>query len=186
MTNQKKFYTASEAAEKFGVDRRTISRWVTSGKIKAVITAGGHRRIPRAEVDALLDRNGFSEPVPPAKSILIVDDDRAVRRTMAQKLSREGFVVDTAADGFKAGLKAREMNPDLLVLDLVMDGMDGIEVCKTIRANHAFDKTKILVLTGFDTPDKKERAIRAGADDYRKKGGDFKDILKSIEELLDT
>lgn len=184
MSDRKKFYTASEAAEKFGVDRRTISRWVTSGKIKAVVTAGGHRRIPHKEVETLLDQNGFSEPTPSTPSILIVDDDRAVRRTMAQRLSREGFLVETAADGFKAGLKALEMHPDLIVLDLVMEGMDGFEVCRTIRANSAFNHTKIMILTGFGTPENRERAFRAGADDYHRKGGEPKDFLKAVKALL--
>ena len=184
MKNQKKFYTASEAAERFGVNRRTISRWVASGKLEAVVTAGGHRRILRTEIESLLEQNGFSERAPSAGSILIVDDDQAVRRTLSQKLSREGFVVESAADGFNAGLKAREMNPDLIVLDLVMEGIDGFDVCRAIRSNSAFRKTRILVLTGFDTHDNRERAIRAGADEYLKKGSDFKELLKRIEALL--
>lgn len=182
--NRKKYYTASETAKKFGVDRRTISRWLTSGKIKAMVTAGGHSRFLCAEVDALLDQNGFSKRAQPDKSILIVDDDPAVRKTMEKRLAREGFTVETAADGFKAGLKAKEMNPGLIILDLFMDGMDGFEVCRAIRSNSSFKNTKILILTGFDSPENRDRAIRAGADDYRRKGSEFNGILKSIKALL--
>ncbi len=186
MANRDKFYTASETAKKFGVDRRTISRWAESGKIEAVLTAGGHLRILRSEIDALLDNNGFSKYTPPGKMILIVDDDESVRKTLALRLTRQKFNVETASDGFKAGLKAQEMNPHLIILDLMMDGIDGFEVCKTIKENNALKETKILIMTGFDTPENREMAMQAGADDYLPKGGSLKSILKLINELLEN
>ena len=186
MVNRDKFYTASEAATKFGVDRRTISRWVASGKIKAVVTAGGHLRISRSEIDALLDKNGFPKYTPMQKTILIVDDEAPVRRTLKQRLIREGFTVETAPDGFNAGLKARDIKPKLIILDLIMDGIDGFEVCRTIKENNILKETKILIMTGFDTPENRERALREGADGYLPKGGSFKSILSCIHDLLST
>ncbi|MCP3890506.1 MAG: response regulator, partial [Desulfobulbaceae bacterium] len=183
LANRKKFYTASEAAEEFGVDRRTISRWVTSGKIKAIITAGGHLRILRSEINALLDKNGFSKCPPSARSILVVDDDESVRKTLSQRLARENFLVETASDGFNAGLKVRDTKPDLVILDLMMEGIDGFEVCRSIKSNDALKETKILIMTGYDTPENRERAIREGADDYLAKSGSFKNILKHINKL---
>lgn len=184
MANQDSFYTAAEAAKKFGVDRRTISRWVESGKIKAVLTAGGHLRILRSEIDNLLDKNGFAKFTPLPKKILIVDDDELVRKTLEQKLTRHKFTIETASGGFEAGLKAREMSPDLIILDLMMDGVDGFEVCRTIKNSSALRKTKILIMTGFDTAENRERALREGADDYLPKGISLDDVLKGINKLL--
>lgn len=185
MVDRGKFCTVPEAAEKFGVDRRTMSRWISAGKIKALVTPGGHHRILRSEIDALLQQNGFL-PIPPTKekTILVVDDDESVRKTLKQRLIREKFVVETASDGFKAGLKAQDIKPDLIILDLMMQGIDGFEVCRTIKAHNSLKDTKILIMTGFDTPENRDRAIREGADDYLPKGTPFKSIFKHINTLL--
>jgi excisionase family DNA binding protein len=186
MYKQDDFYTAAQAAKKFGVDRRTISRWVAAGKIEAVFTAGGHIRILRSEIENLLGKKGFSGNTTHRKTILIVDDEASVRRTLKKKLIREGFTVETAPDGFSAGLKARDIKPNLIILDLMMNGIDGFEVCKTIKSNDALRRTKILVMTGFDTPENRERAMREGADGYMPKEISFENILKCIHDLFIT
>ncbi len=77
-----------------------------------------------------------------------------------------------------------EMKPALIILDLVMDGVDGFEVCRTIKAHSSLKHTKILILTGFDTPENRERAMREGADDYLGKGSALKEILNRVNSLL--
>ncbi len=186
MKNNSKFYTVPEAARKFGVDRRTMSGWVTSGKIKAIVTPGGHRRILRSTIDALLEQNGFSKAVPTETNrILIVDDDQSVLKTLKKILVRENFSVETESDGFQAGLKARDMNPDILILDLMMEGIDGFEVCRTIKADSYLKNTKILIMTGYDTPENREKALQEGADDFLSKSGSRKVLLEHINSLLD-
>lgn len=182
MPKPSKFYTSSEAAEKLGVNRRTIARWIKSGKIKAIVTPGGHSRILSEEFNNAFKENAVPEVA--VKTILIVDDDAAVRKTLKQRLTREGFVVETASDGFKAGLVARDIKPNLIILDLMMEGIDGFEVCKNIKQNKALKDTRVLIMTGFDTRSNRERAFSVGADDYLIKGGSFKSILKHIHQLL--
>lgn len=185
MEDQSKFCTVPEAAEKFGVDRKTMYRWVKSGKIPSLVTPGGHHRILCSEIDSILEKNIFSKETPPRKKkILVVDDDEAVRKTMQNQLLRNNFIVETAKDGFQAGLKAGEMNPDLIVLDLMMEGIDGFEVCRTIKADRSLRHTKIIVLTGFGTPENREMALRQGADDFLNKRSPFKNILNRINALL--
>ncbi len=184
MVDNSKFYTVPEAAEKFGVARRTMSGWVTSGKINAIVTPGGHYRILRSQIDTLLEQNRLSKPKSIQKSILVVDDDDSIRKTLEQRLTREKFTVETASDGFGAGLKAREMIPDLIILDLMMNGINGFEVCRTIRADSSLKNTRILIMTGFDTPENREKAMEEGADDYMSKGDTFENILKHINGLL--
>lgn len=185
MAHENRFYTVPQAASQFGVSRSTMARWVATGKVKSVVTPGGHHRILRSEIHSLLTRNGFSDAsARKTASILVVDDDRTVRNALKRRLTREGFAVKTAADGFTAGMKAREMNPDLIVLDLMMAGVDGFEVCRTIKADEALNQTKVLAMTGFDTPENRNRALKEGADGYLSKGSSFSELLRHIQVLL--
>jgi len=185
MTHRRGFYTVPEAAKKFGVNRKTMSGWVSAGKIKAIVTPGGHRRILCSEIDALVEKNGFSKAAASQKNqILIVDDDEAVRKTLKRHLEHAGFSVHTASDGFKAGLTARDVRPALIMLDLMMDGIDGFEVCRTIKADISLKDTKVMILTGYDTPDNRKKAFQEGADAFIAKGILFETLLKRINDLL--
>lgn len=185
MIPENDFISVPKAAEKVGVDRRTMWRWVKSGKIRSFVTPGGHHRIQRTDIDALLERNGFSGmPEPAAKTILIVDDDSLIRKTFEKRLTRKNYTVETASDGFTAGIKSRDVKPDLIVLDLMMEGIDGFEVCRTIRADRSLKNTKILIITGFDSPENRKRALQEGADDFLPKSGSFETILDRISALL--
>jgi len=186
MKEQNDFISIPKAAKRFGVDRRTMWRWVKSNKIPSFVTPGGHHRISRSEINALLAQNRHTQNAPPkSKTILVVDDDEVVRKTFITLLTREKYAVEAASDGFKAGLKARDINPDLIVLDLMMEGVDGFELCRTIKADNSLRHTKILIMTGFDTPENRERALGEGADDFISKGNSPKRILKRIRSLLD-
>ena len=186
MKDKNEFISIPKAAEKCGVDRRTMWRWVKLKKIPSFVTVGGHHRILRSDIDALLEQSGLKSAFSEKKSILVVDDDESVREILKERLTRKGYEVETAADGFSAGLKAREMTPDLMILDLIMEGMDGFEVCRTLKADSSLKDTRILIMTGFDTPENRERALREGADGYLPKGGSFETIFKHIDELLNA
>ena len=183
MVNDNNFISIPKAAEKCGVDRRTMWRWVKSHKIDSFQTPGGHHRILRSSLDDLL-KEGFSKTGDTKKVILVVDDDEAVCRTLKKRLTREDYHVETESDGFKAGMKVRDLKPDLIILDLKMEGIDGFEVCRTIRADSSLKDTKVLVMTGYGTPENRERAMQEGADDFLSKGDTFNKILQHIHALL--
>lgn len=186
MKNENKFCTVPEAAKKFGVDRKTMYRWVTDGKINSIVTPGGHHRILCSEIDMLLEKNAFSKGTATReRSILVVDDDEAVRKTFQQKLTRENYSVETSSNGFEAGIKARDIKPDLIILDLMMEGGDGFDTCRVIKRDKLLKKSKILIITGYDTPENREKILQEGADDYMSKGVPFENILKRIHLLLD-
>ena len=135
-----------------------------------------------SEIDYLLDIL-----VPDRKqTILVVDDDPLVLEMFQKKLTRANFQVETASDGFSAGIKISQIEPDLVLLDLFMDKMDGFEVCRMIRQNPKLNTIKILALTGMDTPENQTRIIREGADDYLPKTVDFKTVMQRIDSLLGT
>lgn len=116
------------------------------------------------------------------KRILVIDDDPAVTSVLKRGLSYAGFAVDTAGSG-DAGLDlARERVPDLVILDIMMPGLDGLEVLSRLRA--ADQTLPILMLTAKDAPADQVRGLGAGADDYVVKPFNWDVLLARVQTLL--
>ncbi len=113
--------------------------------------------------------------------ILVVDDDPEIVSFLKRGLTYEGYVVDTAADGTEALAKAHEREPDLVVLDIMMPGIDGIEVSKRLR--QAGD-VPILMLTAKGTVADRVAGLDSGADDYLVKPFAFDELLARVRALL--
>jgi two-component system response regulator MprA len=113
--------------------------------------------------------------------ILVVDDEPAVRDSLDRALRLEGYTVDLAADGAEA-LDALEKEPDAVVLDLMMPRVDGLEVCRRMRA--AGDRTPVLVLTARDGVADRVKGLDAGADDYLVKPFALDELLARLRALL--
>src|SRR3972149_1540438 len=113
--------------------------------------------------------------------ILVVEDERDIADFIGRGLIRKGHEVDTARDGEEALAFARERGPDLVVLDLMLPGMDGIEVCRRLRA--ASD-VPIIILTARDSVADKVRGLDAGADDYVTKPFVFDELLARLRAAL--
>lgn len=114
--------------------------------------------------------------------ILVVDDDSAVTSVLKRGLSYEGYAVDTAASG-EAGLAiARERTPDLVILDIMMPGIDGLEVLRRLRAVDSH--LPVLLLTGKDAPADQVQGLEHGADDYVIKPFTFEVLLARVHALL--
>lgn len=183
------FLTIPEAAQFCAVGRITLWRWVKSGYLEASVTLGGHHRILKEDLESFLINNGM---YPLAKKyflkdkILIVDDDPVVREVLTETLSANKYQTEVAANGFEAGIKIMQFKPDLLILDLIMPGMDGFEVCKLIKKDPAISHIKILVLTGYPTDENVERVTESGADDFLGKPVDTDTLLRHIKDLLET
>ncbi len=118
----------------------------------------------------------------PNARILVVDDDRAIRESLARLLSLEGHDVSTAVDGAQALESARTRPVDVMVLDLMMPIVDGLTVARVLRAEG--DRTPILMLTArTETPDR-VAGLDAGADDYLAKPFDPAELLARLRALL--
>ncbi len=116
------------------------------------------------------------------ESILLVEDEEALRRTLGDRLRMEGYVVETASDGLEAVDKASNQPFDLMILDLMLPRKSGIDVCREIRG--AGMATPILILTvRSDTVDKVV-GLKLGADDYVTKPFEAAELLARIEVLL--
>jgi two-component system response regulator MprA len=114
--------------------------------------------------------------------VLVVEDDPAVRASLERSLAFEGYAVVTAADG-EAGLAAvRQRRPDAVVLDLGLPRIDGLEVCRRLRA--AGDTVPILMLTARESTDARVSGLDAGADDYLPKPFALEELFARLRALL--
>jgi two-component system, OmpR family, response regulator MprA len=113
--------------------------------------------------------------------ILVVDDDVAITHALRRALSFEGYTVSIAHDG-EAGLHAvRDESPDLVILDVLMPGVDGLEFCRRLRGG---DDTPVLMLTARDEIADRVRGLDAGADDYLVKPFATDELLARVRALL--
>ena len=114
--------------------------------------------------------------------ILVVDDDRAVRESLRRSLAFNGYQVDLAVDGKDALEAVQQRRPDAMVLDVMMPRLDGLEVCRRMRA--AGDELPILVLTARDAVSDRVAGLDAGADDYLPKPFALEELLARLRALL--
>ncbi len=113
--------------------------------------------------------------------ILIIEDDEAILRVLRRALAYEGYRVDTAPDGESGLNQARDYHPDLVILDWMLPGMDGLEVCQRLRAGGS---VPVLMLTAKDTLQDRVQGLDAGADDYMVKPFELDELLARVRALL--
>jgi two-component system response regulator MprA len=116
------------------------------------------------------------------EAILVVDDDAPIRRMLERTLAASGYRVDTVSDGGSALAAIERSVPDLVILDLGLPGMDGVGVCRRIRARGL--ATPILLLTARDAVSSRVEALDAGGDDYVVKPFDVDELHARIRALL--
>ena len=114
--------------------------------------------------------------------ILVIDDDPKIRSVVRRGLVYEGFRVTDAGSGEEGLDKARDQTPDLVVLDVMLPGIDGLEVCRRLR--EAGDDVAILMLTARDEVKDRVEGLETGADDYLVKPFSFEELLARVRALL--
>jgi len=116
--------------------------------------------------------------------ILVIDDDEMVARSIELSLRHDNFQVSVAHSGV-AGLKAaRRESPDLIILDIIMPGMDGYEVCHHLRADPLLENAPVLFLTARSKDEDKIEGLRAGADDYLTKPFNIDELILRVKAIL--
>ena len=115
-------------------------------------------------------------------TILVVDDDRRLAASIRRALAYEGYRVSLAEDGASALKSARESVPDLVILDVMLPGMDGIEVCRRLRAGS--ESLPIMMLTARDSVGDRFIGLDGGADDYLVKPFAYDELVARVRALL--
>ena len=116
--------------------------------------------------------------------ILIVDDESAARAALEALLRREGFDVRDASDGPSALAECATFRPDLILLDILMPGINGFEVCRRIKATPETRLTPVVLITGLSATEDRIEGINAGADDFLSKPIDINELLARTRSLL--
>lgn len=115
------------------------------------------------------------------ETVLIVEDETALRETLAYNLKKEGYEVRTVADGHSALDAARKSRPDMIVLDIMLPGLDGFEVCRILRREIS---TPILMLTARDDEIDRVVGLEMGADDYLTKPFSMRELTARVKAQL--
>ena len=113
-------------------------------------------------------------------SILVVDDSNLLRGILREELEAEGFEVHLAEDGERALEMARDLRPDVVLLDVTLPGVDGYEVCRRIKSDAGTGETAVMMLSGLNELKDKLAGFEAGADDYMTKPFFTKELLARV------
>jgi len=168
--NKKAVFTTFEAAKLCHVSPLSIINWVNAGRLPAFRTPGGHRRIRKEDLLLFMRDNGL--PIPDElkqgsgrRKVLIVDDESSIREVLSEHLTTRSkpYEVSTAADGFEAGRLVATFRPDIVLLDLRMPGLDGFQICRTIKAGPETSSTVVIAMTGYYSPETEARVLECGA-----------------------
>ncbi len=178
--------TTGQAARHCQVSVPGLRRWVREGKLLGFRTPGGHYRIELNEFQRFLNQHGMpAYPVPsPDVGILIVDDEPAIVALFVDFLTADprGFKLEMATDGYEALIRVGAFKPALLILDVAMPRLDGLEVCRRLKAAPETRAIKILGITGY--PDMIPALLEVGADACLTKPVDLGRVRQELERLL--
>jgi len=120
----------------------------------------------------------------PLQKVLVIDDEENIIEFVKLGLRYEGFQVESASEGEQGITLAQRINPELIILDVMMPGIDGIEVCQRLRENPTTRDIPILMLTAKDAVQDRIFGLDAGADDYLTKPFDFDELLARMRAIL--
>lgn len=177
----KSVLTPNEVAELLMVSPITVRQWAQKGLIEANVTAGGHRRFTLEAVRRFARERDLVLPElsTSVHSLLVVDDDRQLNQFLVALFTTQvdDLTVYSAEDGFEAGRMVTAHRPDVVLLDVMMPGMDGVDVCRRIKASPQTAHIRVVGMTGFHTPEVASRMLAAGAQALLKKPFDNAEVL---------
>jgi len=183
--------TTGDIAKRCQVTTMTVLNWIKAGELRAYQTPGRHYRIREEDFSAFLTRYDMpaetaARPEERRTRILVVDDEPKVVNSVLRILRRRfpDFEFAVALDGYEAGFQTGMFRPDLIILDVRMPGIDGLEVCRKIKTSTETMSTRILAITGFPEDQSAERMLASGAEDYLIKPFSADDLIQKVSSLL--
>ena len=131
-----------------------------------------------------MQQDGRADQERQSLKALVIDDEKTIIEFIELGLRYEGFQVEAARDGQEGLTLAQRSNPDIIILDLMMPGMDGLEVCRRLRSNPVTQDLPVLMLTAKDDVRDRVTGLDAGADDYLTKPFSFEELMARIRAIL--
>jgi len=168
MKEKKSYLTPTEVAKMLRVATVTVRMWAQKGMLKAEVTPGGHRRYSLQEVKRFARSHGIALQMENDERlrVLIVDDEPEWLEMIVDILQNttDDVVVETAADGFEAGRKVAVFRPTVVLLDLMMPGIDGVQVCQAIKSDPETSSARVICISGFIDESNEQRLQEAGVE----------------------
>ncbi len=172
----KKYFTTQEIAEMCQVSKGSVIRWIKESKLKAAVTGGGHHRVFVDDLVPFL--RALNMVIPPEvlevstkKRALIIEDEPGMISLLRMFFEKSFPDVEIfeAQTGFEAGLAVSKLQPNVVLLDLMLPMIDGFQVCENIRRHREWDHIKIIAMTGLNESSTRRRVLGLGADDFMAK-----------------
>ncbi|MCW8853956.1 MAG: response regulator [Gammaproteobacteria bacterium] len=165
---QRMYLTPNQVAEMLMVSPITVRQWSQKGELDSMQTPGGHRRYLFSHVQKFAEDRSIVLHVDNGNrpKILIVDDDAQMAEFLVEVLSTryDDIEIETAVDGFDAGLKVKTFQPSIVLLDLMMPGIDGFDVCNKLKNDPLTKYVRIIIVSGFLSDENIHKALAAGAE----------------------
>jgi excisionase family DNA binding protein len=185
------YYTTFQVSKFLGVSLPTVVNWVNSGLLPAHRTPGGHRRIGRNDIIAFARQqeyplsHEFLADGREVGRVLVVDDEEDFAEMVREYLQvRGGLEVEWADSGFQAGMTVARFKPDLILMDLMMPGMDGFQVCRMLRDDPDTRHVPVIACTAFGDAGIDRRIRDEGFDGYVDKPVKLEALLALVRERL--
>jgi excisionase family DNA binding protein len=175
----------SEVASLLGVSPVTVRKWAYRGELKCHLTPGGHRRFSRAAIESFArDRDmSYAADAQQSQRVLVVENDRPFAQYLFESLQQvPRFDVTIAYDGFEAGRQLQKLSPQIVLLDIMLPGLDGFQVCRQLREDPETAHIRIIAMTGSYSTDVAARFERCGVDRCLSKPFSLDTLLDTIDD----
>jgi len=183
---RKEVLTTGEVAKICHVAPRTVSKWFDSGKLRGYRIPGSRdRRIPLAQLIQFMRSHGMPlEGLEGGETrVLFVDPDTDAAGSLAEKLAEANpYEAEVAANGFEAGMRAERLQPHVVFVDILAEGLDADEILKNLRVNPSLETTRVVAVGGALTAGQKQALTRQGFDAVTSKPYDLDQLVSVIEE----
>lgn len=192
-SQKQRVFSALEVAKICGVVNQTVINWIRAGHLKASVTPGGQFRIYPEDLKGFLDSKGMRVPEElqalvqaTSSTVLVVEDDRVLNDVVRAQLQREFPEAQfwSAFDGFEAGSLLGVHKPRVVVLDLNLPGVDGVELCRRIKQGAEFDNPLVIGMTASPEPELEAQLKALGADAFFRKPVEVAAIAAVIRSSL--
>jgi excisionase family DNA binding protein len=180
-----KTFTTHDIAKFCDVYPSTAANWIREGKLKSYQTPGGHNRVSREELVGFLSQ--LNIPIPAVLTerirVLVVDDDEETAKLFVRAFSRhKEYEAESCGDGIEALIRIGRRPPDLVILDIALPKMDGVQVCRVLKSKPETRGIKVIAVSGKRLPEKKLHEV--GVDAIFRKPVDLVELLAMSAEVL--